>query len=413
MTVAGPQRKTIVEPLQILLIEDDQGDRDLALEYLKADGSHLYQVIWAESLEAGLEMLNQARFDAIIVDLVLPDSRGVSTVAKVCAQSQGIPVIVSSYFDENALATKVIELGAQDYLAKDHMDGTTLGQTIHRAIARVKHHTNRLAGVRSQTQDPLKTKLHQLQTDIQRLESATATMQAFSAQTLDLTTLRQQLIATLSRECRSPATVILLATSVLKTYDRQLADDQYLSHLQRIEAAVQQLMQLIDNALTLQQAQAKTAPATSQPLNLQHLCETVIAQMQTTVASSLKLTVLGDCTAVYLDKRATEQILIQLLTNAVRYSAASTSVNVTLQCSPQWVNIQVSDRGQGIPLAEQSQVFDAFYRASNVGDLRGAGLGLTIVKALVDRWGGRIALESVVNVGTTVTVQLFNEGVKK
>ncbi|MBE9069544.1 hybrid sensor histidine kinase/response regulator [Leptolyngbya cf. ectocarpi LEGE 11479] len=404
MTVITPQRKSTVEPLNILLIEDDQGDRDLALAYLKADRSHLYQVTWAESLEVGLEKLHQASFDAIIVDLVLPDSRGVSTAAKICAQSQGIPVIVSSYFDENALATKVIELGAQDYLAKDHMDDITLGQTIHRAIARVKHHTADVAGVRSQA--PLTAERQQLQTDIQRLESATATIQALSAQTLDLNTLRQQLIATLSQECRSPATVILLATSTLKTYEQQLEDGQYLSHLQRIEAAVQQLMRLIDNALTLKQAHSQTSLAPIQPINLQHLGQTVISQIQTTIAPSLTLNVLGDCTAVCLDQRTTEQILVQLLTNAVRYSDSSTSVDVTLQCSTRWVKIQVSDQGQGIPVAEQSQIFDAFYRASNVQDLRGAGLGLTIVKALVDLCDGRITLDSIVDEGTTVTVQL-------
>lgn len=404
MTAITPQRKSTVEPLKILLIEDDKGDRDLTLEYLKADRSHLYQVTWAESLEVGLEKLHQASFDAIIVDLVLPDSRGVSTAAKICAHSQGIPVIVSSYFDENALATKVIELGAQDYLAKDHMDDSTLGQTIHRAIARVKHHTAEVAGMRSQA--PVTAKLQQLQTDIQRLESATATIQALSAQTLDLNTLRQQLITTLSHECRNPATVILLATSILKTYEQQLEDDQYLSHLQRIDAAVQQLMQLIDNALTLKQAQSQTSLIPTQPINLQHLCQTVVAQIQTTVAPRLTLNILGDCTVVCLDQRTTEQILVQLLTNAARYSDSSTSVEVTLQCSTQWVKIQVSDQGQGIPLAEQGQIFDAFYRASNVHGLRGAGLGLTIVKALVDLCDGRIMLNSVVDEGTTVTVQL-------
>ncbi|MGD1856195.1 MAG: ATP-binding protein [Leptolyngbyaceae cyanobacterium] len=406
MTAIAPQRKLAVEPLQILLIEDDKGDRDLALAYLKADRSYLYEVTWAESLEAGLAKLKQVSFDAIIVDLVLPDSRGVSTVAKICAQSRGIPVIVSSYFDESALATKVIELGAQDYLAKDHMDDITLGQTIHRAIARVKHHTADVAGVRSQTTDPLSIKLEQLQTNIQRLEAATATVQTLSAQTLDLSALRQQLIATLSEECRSPATVILLATSILKNYDRQLADDQYLSHLQRIEAAIQQLMQLIDNALTLQQAQSQTAASPAQPLNLQHLCETVIAQIKTEASPRLILNVLGDCTAVYLNEKAVEQILIQLLTNAVCYSEPSTSVDVTLQCQRQQVKIQISDRGWGIPSAEQAHVFDAFYRASNSRALRGAGLGLTIVKTLVVLCGGRITVDSHLNVGTTVTVQL-------
>lgn len=151
-------KQNLSAPLHILLIEDDEGDRELALEYLKADRQNLYQVTWAESLEAGLALLEQTHFDAIILDLVLPDSRGVTTVSKLCARSGGIPVIVSSYFDENALASKVIELGAQDYLAKDHMDSQTLSRTLSRALARAKHQTAQLS--RQQTK-PSSDKLSQ------------------------------------------------------------------------------------------------------------------------------------------------------------------------------------------------------------------------------------------------------------
>lgn len=413
--MAAPKLRPLVNPLRILLIEDDEGDRDLALEYLEADRRRMYITTWAQSLEEGLERLETNAFDIIILDLVLPDSKGVATVSKLCAQSRGIPVVVSSYFDEDALASKVIELGAQDYLAKDLMNSQRLGRIISRALARAKHQAEalvqqRLRDMRSQAQpDPLATKIEQLQSDVKRLEAISSSVsQSYEAQQ-NISDVRQQMIKTLSHECRSPATVILLATNVLKGYGASVEDEQYLTAITRIDEAVRQMMKLLDNAISFQRIQTITQDEAVEIVDLEALCESVVADLTTVIepAPVFHTHYEGDCQHVQIYKAAIEQILRQLLTNAAQYSSPPAQVEVSIQRPDHnRLVVAVADRGRGISDEARSHIFEAFYRASCVDDTHGIGLGLTIVKACVDICGGQIEVDSQLERGTTVSVTL-------
>ena len=101
-----------------------------------------------------------------------------------------------------------------------------------------------------------------------------------------------------------------------------------------------------------------------------------------------------------------QPILTNLLSNAVKYSPAGSTVSLELSCQDGEAVFQIKDAGIGIPAAEQKQLFEPFYRGSNVGNIPGTGLGLAFVKKLVDLHGGQIAVTSVVGVGTTFTVTL-------
>ena len=397
-------------PLRILLIEDDEGDRDLALEYLKEDSSNLYRVTWADSLEAGLEKLESERFDAIILDLVLPDSRGVATVSKLCSKSGNTPVIVSSYFDENTLASKVIELGAQDYLAKDLMDGQTLGRTMSRALARARHQANQISGQRERgsESESLAAKVQRLQSDIRRLEAIAHNINNTTDSKAALEESRQRMIRTLSHECRSPATVVLLATSILKSYNGQVEDAQYLSAIARIDDAVKQMMHLLDNALSFDRARAVVRSDKPQRFNLQVVCQRAIAQIKSKMEPlpAISVDYIGDCSDVCLYQEMVESILEQLLTNAVLYSPAQSSITVTVETTDRQVAIAINDKGRGMTEEESANAFEAFYRASHVDNIHGLGLGLTIVSTCVDLCGGTVKLESEIGKGTTVRVTL-------
>ena len=431
--------RSTVAPLRILLIEDDEGDRDLALEYLEGDRRRLYITTWARSLEEGIERLETDTFDAVILDLVLPDSKGVTTVSKLCARSGGVPVIVSSYFDEDALASKVIELGAQDYLAKDVMSSQRLGRIISRALARAKHQANVLSQQRlsqqrlsqqrlSQQQnisaladsppDPLSTKIEQLQTDMQRLESiANHVTNAYeNHQSVD--DVRQQMVKTLSHECRSPATVILLATNILKSYSTSVEDEQYLTALTRIDEAVKQMMKLLNNAMSFQQVQSITSATPIEIVNLERICEGIIDQLRTTIvpAPVFQAQFIGNCQRVSIYKVVVEQIIRQLLTNAAQYSSftddsttnalTTGTIEITIQNSREQLLIVIADQGRGILAEERSHVFEAFYRSTRTEDTHGIGLGLTIVKTCVEICSGQIDVESQPDKGTTVTVKI-------
>jgi len=107
-----------------------------------------------------------------------------------------------------------------------------------------------------------------------------------------------------------------------------------------------------------------------------------------------------------LDRKLLRQILVNLLSNATKYSPEEEAIDFHLTCCQNRVIFLVRDRGIGIPPEDRSRLFEPFHRASNVGTLQGTGLGLAIVKKCIDLHGGEIGFESDVGRGTTFTVKL-------
>jgi two-component system phosphate regulon sensor histidine kinase PhoR len=123
-------------PLKILLIEDSPGDARLLREMLVEIRDAAFELEWVDRLSAGLERLAQKDIDAILLDLSLPDSKGLDTFTKVHAQAPHVPITVLSGLDDTALAVKAVREGAQDYLVKGEVDGNLLARTIRYAIER-------------------------------------------------------------------------------------------------------------------------------------------------------------------------------------------------------------------------------------------------------------------------------------
>jgi signal transduction histidine kinase len=107
-----------------------------------------------------------------------------------------------------------------------------------------------------------------------------------------------------------------------------------------------------------------------------------------------------------VDKKLLRPILTNLLSNAIKYSASDSQVDLELSCWDGHLIFQIKDRGIGIPAADQQQLFESFHRGSNVGDIQGTGLGLSVAKKFVDLHGGQINVASEVGLGTTFTVML-------
>src|SRR4051794_16295328 len=121
----------------VLLIEDDpvvaQGVADLLAEYPK---SHFLLAAHAETLALGMEKIRRGLYDMILLDLMLPDSHGLDTFRKVQAEAPHLPIIVLSGLDDEDLATKLVHLGAQEYLVKTRLDSHSLQRALRYAMER-------------------------------------------------------------------------------------------------------------------------------------------------------------------------------------------------------------------------------------------------------------------------------------
>ena len=222
-----------------------------------------------------------------------------------------------------------------------------------------------------------------------------------------LSELKSRFVTMASHEFRTPLTTILSSAELLQDYGFKWNEEKKLQHLQRVVKAVQHMTQLLNDVLLIGKAEAGKLECNPAPVNLVQFCRDLVDEMQLgTDNHTIAFRSHGNCTNTYLDEKLLRHILSNLLSNAIKYSPTGSIVQFNLICEQGEAIFRVQDEGIGIPSSDQAQLFDSFYRASNVGTIPGTGLGLAIVKKSVDLYGGKIAVKSVVEVGTTFTVTL-------
>jgi PAS domain S-box-containing protein len=128
---------TMTPPVRVLLVEDNPADARLVREELISAGSMiLFQLVWVDTLEKGLEQLAAGGFQAVLIDLSLPDSQGLETLQRVIQYAPQIPVIVMTGLADEQIGTRAVQSGAQDYLIKGQVDGRLLVRVVQYAIQR-------------------------------------------------------------------------------------------------------------------------------------------------------------------------------------------------------------------------------------------------------------------------------------
>ncbi|KKK94946.1 hypothetical protein LCGC14_2677750 [marine sediment metagenome] len=131
-----------IETVKVLLIEDNPDDARIVESMLsEAQGAMevrfgVIEVCWVDGLAGALDLLSRQNFDAVLVDLQLPDSTGLETLAEVRSAAASAAIVVLTGFDDDGQALAAIKRGAQDYVAKDQLDGRLLSRTIRHAIER-------------------------------------------------------------------------------------------------------------------------------------------------------------------------------------------------------------------------------------------------------------------------------------
>ena len=217
---------------------------------------------------------------------------------------------------------------------------------------------------------------------------------------------RAHFVSMVSHELRTPLNIISYSTSLLKRHTYHWTEEKKLQYLQRLQTAVEQINQLMDEVLIIDTAEAGKLQCEPKPLDLNLFCRDLLAEMNLS-KNSRQYTVTfvsqGESKAVCVDKKLLQPILTNLLSNAIKYSPTGSMVDLVLSYQDEKVIFQIKDRGLGIPVADRQQLFKLFTRGGNVGNIPGNGLGLAIVKKLVDIHSGQINLVSEVGVGTTFT----------
>jgi len=223
---------------------------------------------------------------------------------------------------------------------------------------------------------------------------------------IELNELKSRYVSMAAHDLRNPLAVIQSSVGIIQRYSQKMDEEKKQEQFSRIDQNIRNIVELLDGILFIAKGETGNLKFVPELLDLPAFYRTIIDEFHQTLndPNRIELSFQNDCHQVWLDPILLRQIVNNLVSNAIKYSNAP--IKITVWCQEKKVIFTVQDQGIGIPEIKQRRLFDAFYRASNVGNIPGTGLGMTIVKQSVDLHKGTIIWESEEGVGTTFTVTL-------
>jgi PAS domain S-box-containing protein len=223
--------------------------------------------------------------------------------------------------------------------------------------------------------------------------------------------LRQELMAMVSHDFRTPLAVIMSSSEMLHNYGDRMTSDKQKHMLMRIKGQVNYMKSLLDNVLVMNKAQAGKLDCNPTTFDLKAFCDDVIQQLQLIDEGEhdVRFEYQYPSQDVSLDSLLLRRILDNLLSNAKKYSPGGGQIFLRVWKETEYqVHFEVRDQGIGIPKEDQERLGEIFHRAANALQISGSGWGLAIVNESVQAHGGKISFTSEEGKGTTFTFSLPN-----
>lgn len=364
----------------ILVIEDEASLLDEVIDWLTFEG---YEVIGAGDGKSGMTTATLHQPDLILCDITMPELDGydVLTAIRANQQTAATPFIFLTAHSTHEDLRRGMDLGANDYITKPF----TRLELLSAVAARLK--------LREQQREEYQQEMQMLQNAFVQLHNRHL--------------LQAKLLSMLSHDFNGPLTSILLTTTLLQAHDEKFDVVTRLQHFERIIASTRLLQQMLEDVLLITQIEKGNLILTPERVIPSEFLWRIVQVFKAAHGDKYEtILAYGNDEPIDVDPRLLRQIATNLVGNAMKYSSAGSTVHVALYGEAGSIVLRVEDQGIGIPENDQQKIYEAFQRGSNVANVAGTGLGLAIVKQAVDLYGGTIALESQVGVGTKVTVKL-------
>lgn len=223
----------------------------------------------------------------------------------------------------------------------------------------------------------------------------------------ELSELKSRFVSMASHEFRTPLSAILTSLSLIESYSRDDQQDKRKKHTERIKASVSNLVGILNDFLSVDKLEQGKVEIVSDDFDLYVFAVDIIEEVNGLLKQGQQINFghHGE-RKIRLDRKILKNILLNLLSNAIKYSEEHKNIHFTIEADKYSVCLKVEDEGMGIPEEEQENLFAKFFRAKNVANIQGTGLGLNIVKKYVALLDGSITFASTPNVGTTFTIEI-------
>ncbi|MGB7272086.1 MAG: ATP-binding protein [Geitlerinemataceae cyanobacterium] len=355
--------------LKILLVEDNSADARILQKFLTSiDRMPEFEISWVDRLDEALQSLGNQTFNAILLDLGLPDSQGLETVRQIYEKAPKIPIVVLTGLDDEELAVEALRQGAQDYLIKGEMNRPWLVRAIHYAIERQQ----------------IIEQLQQLNNELARSNREL-----------------EQFAYIASHDLQQPLMSISAFAQLITMKSGGNLDPKVHGYLTQILQAVTRMQQLIGDLLAYSRIGIGDRP--TEPTDCNPVLEEVLGDLRGEIDRSGAVVTADALPVVRADPRQMVQLLTNLIGNAIKYRSDDTAprIHIAVESQPDKWRFEVCDNGIGIESEYFDRIFQIFQRLHSAKAYPGTGIGLASCKKIVESYGGEIWVESTLNSGSS------------
>jgi PAS domain S-box-containing protein len=267
--------------------------------------------------------------------------------------------------------------------------------------------TNEMRKLNAQLEAKVEERTMILKEALQRLEQSQAELSEALDKERQLNEIKSRFVSMASHEFRTPLSTVLSSASLLSKYTSTEDQASRNRHIDKIKLSVKHLNDLLEDFLSLGKLDEGKVTSLFHEFSLYELLQDIVDEMKglTKKDQQIICTCSGNET-VQTDKKLIKNILINLASNAIKFSGEGASIYINCKVEESMVQISVRDEGIGISEEDQEHLFTSFFRGRNAANIQGTGLGLHIVKRYTDLLGGSISLESSLNQGTLITITI-------
>ena len=268
---------------------------------------------------------------------------------------------------------------------------------------------NQLIAYKAELEKEVEERTMILKEAIQKLEQTKDELDNSLKREREVNSMKSRFISIASHEFRTPLATVLSSLSLVEKYSTLQDEEKRLKHIGRIKSSVRNLTDILNDFLSLNKLEEGKVMLNIESFNLHELIENLMQELQGITKKQQKIILScsnsGNC-SVKLDKTLIRNIIINLVSNAIKFSPENSNISINASLSERELTLSVADQGIGIPEADQKHLFERFFRSSNAGEIQGTGLGLSIVAHYVSLLKGTIKFESKENEGTTFFINL-------
>ncbi len=391
--------------LKILVVDDDEVDRMTVRRALKKAGLSA-ELTEAEDGAEAIARLQDRIFDTILLDYRLPDWDGLSIIKQIQNLNIKVPLIVFTGQGDEEIAVEIMKAGAADYLSKARISSETLPKAIRNAV-RI-HQAEMAAALATQR---LRATNELLVLQNKELERQQQQIRLQNLQLQEAYRLKSQFLATMSHELRTPMNAIVgFSQLLLRQYPHPFTCEQ-VDIVQRIFNNSQNLLNMIEEILDFSKIEAGKLELNFHEFDLAQLVKLTVEELRSLAVQkkiSLEVDIALTNTKVVQDLNCIKRVIINLVSNAIKFTEKGTVRIEVWEINPERVGIAVKDTGIGIASEDLDTIFQAFRQVdqSITRKYAGTGLGLAITDSLVKMMQGKIEVESQVGVGSVFHLEI-------